>query len=92
MSDSVPIVPTVGEIARRLGKKGIAGALEGACAWAGGSLIGRTHFARFLVKQGYCETVREVFKHYLVRGKPGHVPGQGLGNADRNTLHAAKLL
>lgn len=64
------------EIARRLEKKGIMGALEGAQAWASGSLIGRTHFARFLVDQGYCESVREVFKRYLVRGKPGHVNGQ----------------
>jgi predicted metal-dependent phosphoesterase TrpH len=64
------------EIARRLEKKGIHGALEGAQAWAKGSLIGRTHFARFLVEHGYCESVREVFKRYLVKGKPGHVRGQ----------------
>ncbi|MGD8514067.1 MAG: PHP domain-containing protein [Granulosicoccaceae bacterium] len=64
------------EIARRLAKKGVPGALEGAQAWASGSLIGRTHFARFLVEHGYCESLREVFKRYLVRGKPGYVPGQ----------------
>ncbi len=63
------------EIGRRLAKKGIAGAYEGAASFASGSLVGRTHFARFLVDRGYCESVREVFKKYLVRGKPGYVPG-----------------
>ena len=37
-------------------------------------MIGRTHFARFLVEQGVCRDVREVFKRYLVEGKPGYVP------------------
>lgn len=64
------------EIGRRLAKKGIDGAFEGAAAFATGSLVGRTHFARFLVDRGYCESVREVFKKYLVRGKPGYVPGE----------------
>lgn len=65
-----------GEIARRLAKKGINGAFEGASKFANGSIVGRTHFARFLVDQGYCESVRDVFKRYLVRGKPGYVPGE----------------
>lgn len=64
------------EISRRLAKKGIEGAYEGARRWASGSLLGRTHFARFLVEQGYCTSLREVFGRYLVRGKPGYVPGQ----------------
>ena len=64
------------EIGRRLSKYGIANAYEGAARFAAGSIIGRTHFARFLVEQGICKDVRDVFKRYLVRGKPGHVPGQ----------------
>ncbi len=64
------------EIARRLEKRGIGGALEGARALATGSVVSRTHFARFLVAQGRAESVRDVFKRYLVHGKPGHVPGQ----------------
>jgi len=63
------------EIGRRLAKEGIEGAFEGAGAFSNGWLIGRTHFARFLVQQGYAADEREVFKHYLVRGKPGHVAG-----------------
>jgi len=63
------------EIGRRLAREGIEGAFEGARAFSNGRLIGRTHFARFLVQQGYASNEREVFKHYLVKGKPGHVAG-----------------
>jgi hypothetical protein len=63
------------EIARRLAKAGYDGALEGARAYSNGTLIGRTHFARFLVDRGAARDVRGVFKHFLVEGKPGHVAG-----------------
>jgi len=63
------------EIARRLAKKGITGALEGARAFSNGHLIGRSHFARFLMQRGYAADEREVFKHYLIKGKPGYVAG-----------------
>jgi len=63
------------EIGRRLAKKRIEGAYEGAKAFANGSLIARTHYARFLIDAGYCKDMREVFKKYLVRGRPGYVPG-----------------
>jgi predicted metal-dependent phosphoesterase TrpH len=63
------------EIGRRLAKCGIAGAFEGARALSGGTLIGRTHFARFLVSQRLAGCERDVFKHFLVNGKPGHVAG-----------------
>ena len=64
------------EIARRLEKSGIPGAYEGAKALSSGTLIARTHFARYLVDQGHAPTLRKVFQHFLVRGKPGYVPGQ----------------
>ena len=64
------------EIGRRLEKKRIPGAFEGASAYAKGQLLSRTHFARFLVEKGYAETVGKVFKRYLVQGKPGYVPGK----------------
>jgi len=63
------------EIGRCLAGEGIEGALEGARACSNGRLIGRTHFARFLVQRGYAADEREVFKHYLVKDKPGHVAG-----------------
>lgn len=64
------------EIGRRLEKKGIAGAYEGARARALGALVSRTHFAHFLVAAGHAKDVRQVFKRYLVKGKPGYVPGE----------------
>ena len=65
-----------GEIGRRLERHGVPGAFEGARALSNGRLIGRTHFARFLVRQGLAADVGQVFRRYLTRGKPGHVPGQ----------------
>jgi 3',5'-nucleoside bisphosphate phosphatase len=64
------------EIGRRLDRHGITDAFAGARALASGSLVGRTHFARLLVQRGLADSVRSVFKHFLVQGKPGHVPGE----------------
>jgi 3',5'-nucleoside bisphosphate phosphatase len=64
------------EIGRRLEKAGIRGAFAGARALSNGRLVGRTHFARFLVRQGHAQDVRGVFRRFLLKGKPGHVPGQ----------------
>ncbi|MCG8429003.1 MAG: PHP domain-containing protein [Chromatiales bacterium] len=64
------------EIGRRLAKVGIEGAYEGAKALSNGKLVSRTHFARFLVNQGYVSETKKVFQKYLTRGKPGHVPGE----------------
>lgn len=70
------------EIGRRLDKAGIAGAYEGACAYANGRIVSRTHFAHFLVAQGRAKSLRDVFKKFLVRNKPGHVPGEWATLAD----------
>ncbi len=67
------------EIARRLEKARIPGSLAAARAYAGGKIISRTHFARFLVAEGYAKDMKQVFKRYLVRNKPGYVPGQWAG-------------
>jgi len=64
------------EIGHRLAKHGIADAYEGAREFSNGTLIGRTHFARFLVKRGLAFDTNEVFRRFLVQGKPGHVAGQ----------------
>lgn len=64
------------EMGRRLEKRGIKGAYAGAMALAGGVPISRTHFARYFVAQGYAPSMQAVFKRYLIRNKPGFVPGQ----------------
>ncbi len=64
-------------MAESLAKSGISGALEGSYRYAANpGIIGRTHFARFLVESGRCKDVRSVFKNYLVKGKPGYVAHQ----------------
>lgn len=61
-------------IAQSLAKAGVKNALEGAQRHAHNpEMIGRTHFARFLVEAGYAPDVKRVFKRYLVNGKPGYV-------------------
>ncbi len=58
-----------------LAKVGIKGAFEGALQYVGNAeLISRTHFARHLVESGVCRDTQEVFRKYLVEGKPGFVP------------------
>jgi hypothetical protein len=63
------------EMAASLAQVGIRGAYEGALAHAGNpALVSRTHFARFLVDAGICAHTDEVFRRFLVEGKPGYVP------------------
>lgn len=64
------------EIAKRLDKTGISGALDGAKKYASEIMLGRLHFAKFLVEHGHAKDISDVFKRYLVRNKPGYVPGQ----------------
>ena len=64
--------------ARRIGaalaEAGIPDAYEGALAFVTSErLVSRTHFARFLVEAGHVREVKDVFKRYLARGKPGYV-------------------
>jgi len=70
------------EIGRRLERHGIAGALEGARRLAQGRVVSRTHFARYIVDRGRARSVGDVFRHFLVPNKPGHVPGQWASLAD----------
>jgi hypothetical protein len=67
------------EMGRRLAKEGILGGFEGARARAGTGMITRTHFAQFLADVGMAASVREVFDHYLVHGKPGYVQTEWAG-------------
>lgn len=64
------------EIARKLDKRRIHGAYEGAARLAGGAILGRTHFARFLVQGGYVPTIGQAFKQYLLRGAAAYAPVQ----------------
>lgn len=80
------------QIAEALQKMGISGAYEGALSYATNpELVSRTHFARFLIKQGYCSSIQEVFNKYLGEDGPAYIPMQwaSLENALR-WIHEAQ--
>lgn len=61
-------------MAAELDAVGIPGAFEGAQRHAdNATIIGRAHFARYIVERGDAPDVRGVFDRFLVRGKPGYV-------------------
>jgi len=63
------------EMSAALERVGIPGAFDGAMAFCGNpEMIGRTHFARYLVASKQVKDVRTVFHKYLTPGKPGYVP------------------
>ncbi len=58
-----------------LARAGRKGALEGALRFAENpDMVGRTHFARFLVEAGVVPDTKSAFHRFLVPGKPGYVP------------------
>lgn len=79
------------KMAKQLDAAGIGGSFEGAMAYAENpNLISRTHFARFLVENGYAKDISAVFRNYLVSGKPGYVEHEWASVADAVTwIHAA---
>ena len=64
-------------MAADLARHGIVGAYEGADSYAANKqMVGRTHFARWLVAQGHAPDMRTTFKRFLTRGNPGYVEHQ----------------
>ena len=65
------------QMAAELEKLGVRDALEGARRHARNpELLGRAHFARYLVQRGNAADVQSVFRKYLAPGKPGYVAHQ----------------
>jgi hypothetical protein len=65
------------EIAAALDGLGIKGSFEGAQQFADNpEIVGRTHFARFLVQQGAAKDVLTAFKRFLGTNRPGYVSHQ----------------
>jgi len=62
------------EIGQRLEAMGVPGSYEGALRYAANpQSLSRTHFARFLVEQGVCASMQEVFDRYLDDTGPANV-------------------
>jgi predicted metal-dependent phosphoesterase TrpH len=79
------------KMAGQLEAAGIRGSFEGASAYAENpNLISRTHFARFLVENGYAKDISAVFRNYLVSGKPGYVAHEWASVAEAvHWIHSA---
>lgn len=60
-------------IASRLEKRGLPDALAGAEAAAKGAVVGRPHFAAYMVQCGFVSSFNAAFRRYLGNGKPGDV-------------------
>jgi predicted metal-dependent phosphoesterase TrpH len=74
------------EMAEALAGAGVPDAYEGALRFvANPDLISRTHFARYIVECGVCADTQEVFRRFLVEGKPGFVPHRWAGLRDAVT-------
>ncbi|WP_413284644.1 RNase RNM [Vibrio sp. MA40-2] len=77
-------------IAQRLAKVTKASILEEVQVIADGAPITRSHFAKWLVDNGYAKTMQQVFKKYLTRDKPGYVPPNWCSIAQAvSAIHAA---
>lgn len=61
-------------IGEALAKAGIPNCYEGALRYVNDpKMISRTHFARYLVDEGFAQSTSDVFARYLGEGKPGFV-------------------
>lgn len=77
----------VTRIVEDLRKHGVVVREEEIIAESGGESIGRPHVARVLVRHGYARNIEDVFKKYLVPGKPGYVKKEKI-----NLEHAILLI
>ncbi|MBF0264197.1 MAG: phosphatase, partial [Gammaproteobacteria bacterium] len=66
-------------------------ALEGAQRFSQSTMIGRLHFAYFLVQQGYAKDIKHAFKKFLINNKPGYIKDTWASLEDViNWIQAAK--
>ena len=80
---------------RRIGDALAAAGIPG--AWAGAQryvtserLVSRTHFARFLVEAGHAKEMKDVFRRFLVPGKPGYVAHDWATLTDRRSAGSTR--
>jgi predicted metal-dependent phosphoesterase TrpH len=74
------------EILKRMNELGFAAEYEDIAALAGGTSIGRPHFAAFLVKQKVVRTSEQAFERFLAKGRPLYVAKEGLGFSEAAAL------
>ena len=62
------------DLVARLRTLGLPISEEEVLAEAGGSGVGRPHFAAVLVRNGAAASIQDAFDRYLAKGRPGYVP------------------
>lgn len=73
------------KIVTKLKELGMDVSMDEVIAKAGGSVVGRPHFAAVMVEKGYVSSIGEAFEKFLAAGKPAYVkkeklsPEQGIG-------------
>lgn len=75
-------------LVQRLRDLGLPISFEEVRAAAGGSVVGRPHFAAVLVANGAAESIQVAFDRWLAKGAPGYIPKARLKAA--TVLEAAK--
>ncbi|MCW8347035.1 PHP domain-containing protein [Vibrio sp. ZSDZ65] len=77
-------------MAQRLEKATRPGVLEEVQVMAGGAPITRSHFAKWIVENGYAKNMQQVFKKYLTRNNTGYVPPNWCTMSEAvDAIHAA---
>ncbi len=71
---------------QRLQDLGVDITLDEVLAEAGGSLVGRPHFARVLLRKGVVGSMQQAFDRYLGRGAPAYVNKERLSPAQSADL------
>jgi Predicted metal-dependent phosphoesterases (PHP family) len=61
------------QIIARLAELGMPVPMEEVAALAGGTVVGRPHFAEVLRRHGYVESTEQAFEKFLNRGRPAYV-------------------
>ena len=78
------------EIGAALEEHGIDNAWQKTRAMADSEALTRSHFARMLVDEGKAKNAKQVFKRYMVKGKPGYVSAEWISmDAAISIIHAA---
>jgi len=70
------------KIAQRFEKIDLPNAYQAVQGYAGGKIISRNHFARYLIEKGLAKDHKSAFKRYLLKGKSCYVPADWAGLED----------
>lgn len=78
------------KIAKKMNQAGISGNYDDVVKLAGHEVVGRPHFARYLVQKGWAADIEDAFGRFLGQGKPLYAPRCGISLVDAlDAIHDA---